>query len=326
MPLLAFNLRKINDLGIAPELCFHALVLQPNVSGSMPQGQLDRSSEKSNSTWENTTIEPIWSNMRMLHSVGERQRAEISKENKPLHTSRTPFQWTLNWTYLSLSHYPIVSHNLLRHLGKVMPITVPCAVHPTPGVVRVLTRPTHVAGGRVDLPWWRLPVDVHKIWCRERWQENYIKLRQIRCMYIYIFIYTHYSLFFILELCNGGILGPPEFTREQSIQKKNKNLKTKKDLEFETVVLQTHSHLMRPNRASPFTAPAEVKKDKAFRKCVGYPSCVEVSEPIANIWWTKSCSLVCILPSYVQICPNLSLHFSGGAGCWWICPSTVASI
>ncbi len=59
---------------------------------------------------------------------------EISKENKPLHTSRTPFQWTLNWTYLSLSHYPIVSWQ--SHAD------VPCAVHPTPGVVRVLTRPT----------------------------------------------------------------------------------------------------------------------------------------------------------------------------------------
>ena len=119
MPLLALSLRKMNDLGITPELCFHALVLQPNVSGSMPQSQLD-SGEVNHSTCKNSIPSNKFDQTRVRCSVGKQQRPGISKANKHLHTTRTLFRWTLNWTYLFLSQYLIVSHNLLRHLDKVI--------------------------------------------------------------------------------------------------------------------------------------------------------------------------------------------------------------
>lgn len=82
---------------------------------------------------------------------------------------------------------------------------------------------------------------------------------------------------------------------------------------------------MWPNHASPFTAPAEVKKDKAFPKCVGYSSCV-AAKPKANTvqthsWWTKSCTC-CLL---FLICPVIYTLKSAVKNVDGFCPSTVAS-
>lgn len=66
------------------------------------------------------TIEQIWSDTSTLFSWKTTASRDIKSKQTPSYPPEPPLRWTLNWTYLCLSHYLIVSHNLLRHLDKVI--------------------------------------------------------------------------------------------------------------------------------------------------------------------------------------------------------------